>query len=303
MVEKRLIAVPPQLFTVDGTASGVVTVLNTRLFKVKQAIIINSNTQSPTTDLEIKRIPNGTQLEIGPKSGNIDSRSNLSAYLVADSANIFSNEQFRPKVPSEEIVRAVYEEEPTVAVRTILVDQLGNPVGDGNPLPVQVDTTVNIGDVRITAQDNDPNPGNLHSSVRISDGVDDLEINNDGSINVNVVSSPSSSPGLDVTHNEIAAVAAGVETTLVTIVAPALGTKIYKIDVSGENIALFRVKVNTVTIANKRTFFGGDLNSTFIFEPFENGLELLPSDTMVVTVLHQRPSLANFEATVMSINL
>lgn len=128
MVEKRLIAVPPQLFTSNGTANGVITVTDTRLFKVKQLIILKSNTASPSVDLEIKRIPNATTIEIGPKSGNIDARSNLSAYLVADGASIFANEQFRPKVPSEEFNRAVYEEEPTVAIRSALVDRYGNKI-------------------------------------------------------------------------------------------------------------------------------------------------------------------------------
>src|SRR5690606_32640412 len=96
-------------------------------FKVKQQIIIKSNTQGPTTDLEVKRITDVNTIEIGPK-GKIDARTDLSMFTVADAAQIFANEQHRPSIPQEEIIRAVYEEEPVVAYRVIGVDQNGNTV-------------------------------------------------------------------------------------------------------------------------------------------------------------------------------
>lgn len=79
MLEKRFVAVPPQLFTANGTANGVIKVVYSGFFKVKQQIIIKSNTQGPTTDLEIKRITDINTIEIGPK-GKIDSRSDLSLH-------------------------------------------------------------------------------------------------------------------------------------------------------------------------------------------------------------------------------
>lgn len=127
MLEKRFIAVPNQLFTTDGTADGKLTVVYSGFFKVKQQIIIKSNTQGPTVDLEIKRITDVNTIEVGPK-GKIDVRYDLSAFTVAGGAVIFANEQFRPSVPQEEIIRAVYEEEPVVAYRVIGVDQNGNTV-------------------------------------------------------------------------------------------------------------------------------------------------------------------------------
>lgn len=127
MLEKRFIAVPPQLFTTDGTADGKLTVVYSGFFKVKQQIIIKSNTQGPTTDLEIKRITGVNQIEVGPK-GKIDARFDLTPFTVASGATIFANEQNRPSVPQEEIIRAVYEEEPVVAYRVIGVDQNGNTV-------------------------------------------------------------------------------------------------------------------------------------------------------------------------------
>lgn len=127
MLEKRFTAVPPQLFTVDGTADGVLKVVYSGFFKVKQQIIIRSNTQGPTTDLEIKRITDVNTIEVGPK-GKIDQRADLTAFTVAGGAVIFANEQHRPLIPQEEVIRAVYEEEPVVAYRVIGVDQNGNTV-------------------------------------------------------------------------------------------------------------------------------------------------------------------------------
>lgn len=130
MLEKRFIAVSPQLFTADGVANGVITVANTRLFKVKQEVVINA-TSLPTLDtLEIKRINNGNQMVVGPRGANINSVQDVSAYTVALGANIFANEQKRPSIPFEESTRAVYEEEPTVATRSVLVDALGEKIGN-----------------------------------------------------------------------------------------------------------------------------------------------------------------------------
>jgi len=127
MLEKRFIAVPDQLFTSDGTADGKLTVVYSGFFKVKQQIIIRSNTQGPTTELEVKRITNVNTIEVGPK-GPIDKRADLTPFTVAGGAVIFANEQVRPSIPFEETTRAVYEEEPVVAYRVIPVDQNGNTI-------------------------------------------------------------------------------------------------------------------------------------------------------------------------------
>lgn len=285
MFEKRLAAVPPQLFTSNGTADGRITVADASLFKVKQAVNL-SGTALPNLNLEIKSIPNGTTIFVGPIGPGIVDRTDISLYTTAATSFIFANEQLRPKIPEQEIERHTYEEEPTVARRVVMVDPMGNKYGEGNPLPIAFDGTVSVGNV--TIQDDDG---------------DELEINTDGSINVNVVSSPSSVPGLDVTYQETSAVASGSETTLISIVSPPSGMKIYKVDFGGENIALFRLKINGVTKSSKRTFFGGNLNDSFQFEPYTNGLELAPADILTITVVHNRPMTANFEVAVMGLNL
>lgn len=127
MIEKRLKAVAPQLFTLDGTVNGIVTITDTRLFKVKQKIIIKA-TALPDLNLEIKRVYSSTQLAVGEikHQQGIDHRSDISAYILANAPFIFANEQPRSSVPEQEVERSTYEEEPTVARRVMLVDILGD---------------------------------------------------------------------------------------------------------------------------------------------------------------------------------
>jgi hypothetical protein len=294
ITEKRLYAVPPQAFTANGGVSGKVTIADTRKFIVGHIVLVKSSTQ-PTLTLKVKRIVSTTEMYVGPEKEPIQVRTDLSAYLTADTASVEANEQNRPSVPEQEIERNTYAEEPAVARRTLLVDQLGNPIDDGNPLPVQVDTTVNIGDVRITAQDNDPNPGNLHSSVRISDGIDELAINPDGSINVVI---PPGAGGIPVNEfNEIASVLAGVLTTILTYTVPApYGGSLFRVEVGGNNVATYEVWINGTVEARVRTWFGTSLTQVCEFSSGASGFQLFTGDVIEVKVLHNRPYVGDFEA-------
>jgi len=129
-------------------------------------------------------------------------------------------------------------------------------------------------------------------------GPNTAVVNSDGSLDVNIVQSVSL-PGLTVSHNEITSIASGVETTIITVTASVSPIRVQKVEVSGENVALFRVKVGGVTISDKRSWWGC-FNQTFDYEDFENGLLLNIGQVLTVTVLHNRPTLANFEATVLS---
>lgn len=138
--EKRLKAVPLQLFTADGTNLGKVTIPDACAFKVKQQVVLNSSTAGPLR-LEVKRVDGDFVLFVGPigdhqHKSSISERTDISAYLVADGASIFAEEQKRPNIPEQEIERLTYEEEPTVARRTVLVDECGDKISTANPLPV-----------------------------------------------------------------------------------------------------------------------------------------------------------------------
>lgn len=138
MASERFFRSVTQAFLVDGTSKGVVRVTTAHGFKVKADVVIRSSSQQPLT-LEIKRIPNATTIEVGPKGPDMDVRADLSAYLVADGASIQQPRQKRNSIGPGEMDRATYEEEPTVARRTILVDEFGDLVSDANPLPVTSD--------------------------------------------------------------------------------------------------------------------------------------------------------------------
>jgi len=70
--------------------------------------------------------------------------------------------------------------------KAAITDENGNPYGPDNPLSVQLsDGSVNIGtvnaelEVQLSHLDNDPDAGDIHDSVRIGDGVEELAINTD----------------------------------------------------------------------------------------------------------------------------
>lgn len=133
--------------------------------------------------------------------------------------------------------------------------------------------------------------------VKSGSSTDLLSVNADGSINVNLVGGGTS--GLTITHNEITSVVSGVETSLLTLTPSTSNLKLLKIDVSGDNVALFRVKIDGVVVYNKRSWWNG-FNQTFDFKDF-TGLLLSVGQTLTVTVLHNRPNLGAFEATAMSV--
>lgn len=128
MFEKRSAAVAPKAFTANGTDRGVVTVSDTRFFHVKQQVIIIASTL-PNLNLEIKKVLSPTQLVVGdPKNSDINSFTDISAYTTALTSFIYANEQKRPSIPFEEFMRAMYAEEPAVAMRTFTVDRYGRGI-------------------------------------------------------------------------------------------------------------------------------------------------------------------------------
>jgi hypothetical protein len=89
-----------------------------------------------------------------------------------------------------------------------------------------------------------------------------------------------------------------VETTLIQYVVPASRKAFVQfVDISGENLGLYKVKLNGQTIARRRTWWATGLDAQIIFAmPGSNGLELFESDTLTVTVENVRIGLADFEA-------
>lgn len=191
-LERNWPAVAPQLFTSDGSVHGLVTVANTRGFKVKANAAIEATGQ-PKLLVEVKRVISATQLFVGAIGKPISDRSvNLSAYTVAAGAFIYAEEQVKAQLTKADQDHATYDQEPTVARRSVMVDQLGRYYEEANPLPVQlsggsifIETVHNNVSVFLTHRDNYPNVGDEHDSVRVGNGIYEMDVNPDGSINTN----------------------------------------------------------------------------------------------------------------------
>lgn len=162
--EKTWSAISPKSVTFNSTASGQVFIATTEEFKVKQLVTVRGNALPPL-DLQVKRINSDTELLLGPRNPSSDP-VDLSLYTVAASSTISAQEQTRPSIPDKEYMRAVYAEEPAVAIRGLLVNEQGQPYSDENPLPIQ------IGDVTIDNVGIEDEDGNK------------LKVNPDGSLNV-----------------------------------------------------------------------------------------------------------------------
>ena len=127
MFERFFKEIAPKAFLADGSSIGEIQLLSTAGFKAKMHVHLSSSSL-PTSTLEVKRVLSDTLMVVGPIGANIDSRADISGYLVSDGAAISSIKQSRPTIPLQDISRVVYEEEPTVALRVLAVDQFGNPV-------------------------------------------------------------------------------------------------------------------------------------------------------------------------------
>lgn len=231
-IEKYWTRQGPIAFIQNGTESGLITVNNVACFKVKQRVVISSDTQ-PDLQLQIKRIPSLTQIIVGPLKDdkkrnikNLNLRTDLSAYTVADNATIRAEEQSKVTIPRDDIWQAVYEFEPTVALRTLLVDKVGEAFDEDNPL-----------------------------WTGISDGNNTLVVNSDGSINANIVTSTvgtdvffTDTNGVfsDTTETQVAQYISGSNNTRITRflgVAKTFGTwRLYKDTINPLNL---RVEVRT----------------------------------------------------------
>lgn len=282
-LERKWLAVSAKPLTANGTSIGVVTVQDTGGFRVKQLAFLVSNAfPGHASQFQVNAILSPTQLVLGPRGPKVGREvfSDLSAFLVVDGAVIAAPEQDKSQIPDKDHYLAVYEAEPIVADRVIWVDQYGRFYGPDNPLPIAFDGTIAIGDVKI----------------RDNDG-DTLEVNPDGSINVNIVTAQTGNKVKNV-YNEAHAVPAGVETTIVQYMVPLIITNaiLQRISVSGENVGRFQIFINGVLVDTRRTYYGANFSEYFEFSVnTTDGFTLAPGDVVAVKILHNKPQVGDFE--------
>lgn len=276
--ERKWKKVPPQPIIANGTSSGQIQVDDTTLFKVKQVVLIKSNTIQGS-QYKIQRINDINNMELAELSAkNIDDRADLSSVHTSDNPTIQTDWQDRPTISWEDIRRAVYEEEPTVALRTIWVDQLGVPFNKNNPIPIVFDGTISVGKVQVEGTN-----GNT------------IEPNADGSINAVIVSGEGSKPTVAI-FNQVASIPTSVETSILAFtVPPGKQYLIEEITGSGENIAKFNVYIGTTLIDVKRTYYATDFNVKFDYRSQGKGILLSEGDILTLKVIQDNTDLGDFD--------
>jgi hypothetical protein len=278
-LEKAWGLVPPQLFTSDGTQFGEITVANTAGFKVKQTAYLKA-TGLPDLPVQIKRVLSSTLLVVGTVNNAQIAQwppLNVTAYTVARNAAIGAQIQPKSNPTVDDIMKAVYETDPTVALRVIFTDQYGNLYSDENPLPATFSGSISIGAVEVKGTN-----GNY------------IEPNPDGSINVVVESTPSSNQVVN-TYSQLM-VAGGATMQLISYTVPNGDTGILQRgSVSGENIGRYDILINGVIQDTVRTMFGGDLTQMFDFtDGIGFGLPLNAGDIVAIQVNNPRSYSGNY---------
>jgi hypothetical protein len=283
-MEKKWSEVPPQTLTANGTTLGVVVIADTVGFYIKQvACLTNSSGPSSNLPVQIKRILNTTTMIVGLVDNKIASFAalDISAYTTAAGSQIGAQSQNKNSIPDGDHYLAIYEGDQINADRVIGVDQYGRFYNKNNPLPVGFDGTISIGEVEVVGSN-----GNI------------IEPNPDGSINVNIVSTPSPGNTVINQYSEANSVGSGITTLVLQYTVPLVDTNavLQRISVAGENIAKWTVFWNATQIDTRRTFYG-NLNEYFEFTTGgSDGFVLQPGDTIKVYVLHMKPYVADFEA-------
>lgn len=135
ITEKVILEVPRISIVEDGNQFGEIRVPDNSLFRVGQIVFMQSSTQQ-LAEFKVNRILGKTVLLLGRINLPVKDRVDLSGFKVIDGTTIGAREQLRPNIPSQEISRYTYEEEPVSAQRSILVDKNGERIAEENPLPV-----------------------------------------------------------------------------------------------------------------------------------------------------------------------
>lgn len=100
-----------------------------------------------------------------------------------------------------------------------------------------------------------------------------------------------------VTRYQELEVQANQETSLISL-TPIADLRLFRIDVSGENVATFRLKINGQTVSTRRTSF---LNFNQSFDYNLNGnFKIEQGQTVEVTVLHSRSEPGKFEVSLLT---
>lgn len=264
----------------------------------EQKLVVNANALSGNDEFYF-RVVSGSRMLVTLTCTAIDSGAQLDVF-VEDS--ISTDDAYLPVSPGFGItaagtVKRVYSDfNPLIRIRV----SASSGAATFKVAVVLYDnaSTTRIENAQLSVDLSDITDSLGHfDSLRIGDGSGFyLDINEDGSINVKDDLASDETPVNP--YDESPAVPPGVQTTVLSFTVPADKIAfLYRAESAGENIARHRVLVNGIPVATKRTYFGGDLNATFEFgSPNKRQVILQPGDLVEVTVIHDRPWNADFEA-------
>lgn len=184
-LEKKWRQILPVNIVSNGPKLGSLVVENSSEFKVGMDVILKASTR-PDILLEIKSINNNV-IFFGKPGVQNQALSDVSLYSAG---TVESPEQDKKPVPEKDQSLDRYERGPINADRVVLVDDRGNFYSVTNPLEVRLsDGSINIGTVnaeietQLSHRDNYPDAGDVADSVRIGNGINEMSVNDDGSIN------------------------------------------------------------------------------------------------------------------------
>lgn len=167
-----------KILTADASTSGVVEVDSISDLYLFQKISIKSNLRPELKNLQIIEFISTTKVRIAEFSAeNKRLITDLSVYLLADNASINAPEQKMTNKDYRDIIQETFERFPIDAYRIVPVNKEGKLNSTEDPMHVQLsDGNINIGtvnaeiEVQLSHQDNVPDAGDIHDSVRIGGG-------------------------------------------------------------------------------------------------------------------------------------
>lgn len=192
-----------------------------------------------------------------------------------------------------------------------ILQQVFDPVNNAlrTDATVQVDTIHADLSVDIKASDGD------NIAIANADGSKVVTVTTVGphnGLDVNIVNTTpipvsitATNPGtLKSLYNEITSVSAGLLTTINTYTVPVATTGfLQKCAISGTNVATYTLLLNSVIIDKKYTVFGSSFNESFVFADNSDGLPINSGDVVQIKVIHNRPSLNDFNGRIQVIEV
>ncbi len=185
-------------------------------------------------------------------------------------------------------------------IRAASGDNIAITNQDGsNPLVINNDGSINtVIDgavaVEITAASGD--------NIAISDGTNTLDVNPDGSINVNATIVATSNGTSENIYAEVTGIAIGATTTVATYTVPAGKTfHLTRADISSDSVSVWEVQIDSTTISKRRIYYTR-FNDEFEFLNEQDGYALTAGTVIdIVATNNSLNSVAAFNSNIQGV--